>query len=287
MAWGTSSSSRSVQSKKGPEASEGMRIGGVHLRVADLHRQVSFYEEVLGFSVLGEDRATAALGSRGERPLLTLHAEPEAAPRPSGTTGLFHVAFLLPTSRDLGGMIRRVRDQGGTFTGFADHHVSQAAYLVDPEGNGLELYADRPREEWYGVDGRTVLTTEPLDVPGLLRAAPDPAPELPAGAVVGHVHLRVSTLEGAEAFYVRRLGFDVVTRDYPGALFVSSEGYHHHLGFNVWGGEGAPPPPERSLGLASFEVVVPSLVDREAILGDPAGGLVFDLDDNAVRIVRD
>ncbi len=262
-----------------------MRIGGVHLRVADLDRQVAFYRELLGFTVLHDDPATVGLGARGERPLLTLHAEPGAAPRPPNTTGLFHVALLLPAPGDLGGMIRRVRDGGGTFSGFADHHVSQAAYLADPEGNGLELYADRSRDLWYGEDGSITLTTEPLDVPSLLRAAPSPAPELPLGTVVGHVHLRVSTLQGAEAFYVRRLGFDVVTRTYPGALFVSSGGYHHHLGFNVWGGEGATTPPDRCLGLASFEVVVADPAAREEILGDVAGGLVFDLDDNAVRIV--
>ena len=263
-----------------------MRIGGVHLRVADLDRQLSFYVGLLGFSVLAEDGTTAALGIEGESPLLVLHADPDAAPRPEVSTGLFHVAFLLPSPGTLGAMIRRVRDSGGTFTGFADHNVSQAAYLSDPEGNGVELYADRDREVWRTSDGRILLTTEPLDVPGLLLASPDASERMPDGTVVGHLHLRVSTLEGAEAFYVRRLGFDVVTREYPGALFVSAGGYHHHLGFNVWGGQGAAPPPERSLGLASFDVIVPQMADRERILGSVAEGWVFDLDDNAVRITR-
>lgn len=263
-----------------------MRIGGVHLRVADLDRQLSFYVESLGFAVLAEDAATAALGVEGASPLLVLHADPDATPRPEPTTGLFHVAFLLPTAGDLGAMIRRVRDAGGTFSGFADHNVSQAAYLSDPEGNGVELYADRDRAAWHSSDGRILLTTEPLDVPGLLLTAPGPSERIPDGTTVGHVHLRVSTLEGAEAFYVRRLGFDVVTRDYPGALFVSAGGYHHHLGFNVWGGEGAPPPPEHSLGLASFDVIVPDMADRERILGNVGEGWVFDLDDNAVRVTR-
>jgi catechol 2,3-dioxygenase len=264
-----------------------MWIGAVHLRVADLERQVSFYRDLLGFSVQAEDGATAALGAEGETPLLVLHAAPDARPRPPGSTGLFHVAFLLPTVGDLGGMIRRIRDGGGAFAGFADHHVSEAAYLNDPEGNGLELCVDRHPRGWRTSDGKILLETEPLDVRGLMYGAPGPASKLPRGTVVGHVHLRVSTLEGAEAFYVRRLGFDVVTRDYPGALFVSTGRYHHHLGFNVWGGEGAPPPPEHSLGLASFDVVVPAVSDRERILGDPGQGIVFDLDDNAVRIVRE
>jgi catechol 2,3-dioxygenase len=262
------------------------RIGTVQLRVGDLDRQVSFYQDVIGFGLLAEDGATAALGTEDGMPLLILHGAPGAPRRPPGTTGLFHVAFRLPGRMALGAMIRRVRERGRGFDGFADHNVSEAAYLTDPEGNGLELYSDRARDVWHSVEGGVFMTTEPLDVPGLLAAAPDPAPALPPGTVVGHVHLRVSSLSAAEAFYVARLGFEVTTRAYPGALFVAAGGYHHHVGLNVWGGEGAPRPPDGALGLVSFDVVVPSLDGRRLILRDADEGMLFDADANGVRITK-
>jgi len=262
-----------------------IRIGTVHLRVRDLEAQVSFYEEVLGFFRLAEDGATAVLGTAEDpSPLLVLHASAGAPVRGPGTTGLFHVAFRVPTRADLGGMIQRIRGHRYTIDGFADHNVSEAVYLADPEGNGLELYVDRARDVWHGVDGGIYMTTEPLDLPGLLLAGPRPAPRLPEGTVVGHIHLRVSTLAGAEAFYVERLGFDVTTRSYPGALFVSAGGYHHHVGLNVWGGEGARPPEEGSLGLVSFDLVVPSADARRRILGGAEVGTIPDPDHVGVRI---
>lgn len=262
------------------------RIGAVWLRVRDLPASVAFYRDVLGFGVVAEGGDSASLGTERGLPLLVLLSRPDAPARPLGSTGLFHVAFLLPDRSQLGAMIRRVDEGGAAFDGFADHHVSEAAYLRDPEGNGLELYADRPKEGWRGPGGRTMLTTEPLDVQGLLREAPVPAAMLPEETVVGHVHLRVSTLEAAEAFYVHRLGFDVVTRDYPGALFVSAGGYHHHVGLNVWGGVGASRPPEGSLGLESFDLVVRPEEARLRVLGRAGEGDLFDLDDHRIRVVR-
>lgn len=262
------------------------RLGAVHLRVRDLDRQVTFYEEVLGFQVLAEDGATAALGTQDGRPLVVLHGEPTAPSRPRGTTGLFHLALRLPSRADLGALVRRVQNLGHAFDGFGDHNVSEAAYLTDPEGNGIELYADRSQEVWRGVDGEMFMTTEPLDVPGLLVAAQAPAPHLPDGTTVGHIHLRVSSLAESEAFYVDRLGFDVVTRSYPGALFTAAGGYHHHVGLNVWGGPNAPRPPDGSLGLVYFEVVVPSEHARRALLGDSAEGYLLDPDHVGVRITR-
>lgn len=262
------------------------RLGAVHLRVRDLPRQVAFYEEVLGFQVLAEDGATAALGTDDERPLVVLHGEPSAPGRPKGTTGLFHLALRFPSRADLGAMVRRVQAQGRAFDGFGDHNVSEAAYLADPEGNGIELYADRSPEVWRGVDGEVFMTTEPLDVPGLLVAAPAPAPHLPRGTTVGHIHMRVSSLADSEAFYVDRLGLDVVTRSYPGALFTAAGGYHHHVGLNVWGGPGAPRPPDGSLGLVYFELVVPSERARRALLGDSGEGYLLDPDSIGVRVTR-
>jgi len=261
------------------------RLGRIRLRVSDLPRAVQFYSEVLGFNVAADDGGTAVLGAGDDTALLILHSAPGAPPRPAGTTGLFHMAFLLPDRIELGSMIRRVRDAGVTFEGFADHNVSEAAYLTDPDGNGIELYADRSRDVWHSVDGPVYMTTEPLDVEGLLAAARRAAPELPSGTTLGHVHLRVSTLEAAEAFYVDRLGMEVTTRRYPGALFFAAGGYHHHVGVNVWGGVGLPQAPPGSPGLLSFEIVVPDPEARQVLLGVADFGVLHDLDDVGIRIV--
>lgn len=259
-------------------------LGTVHLRVGDLAAQAAFYEDVLGFSLLGEDGATAAMGAPDGRPLLILHAEPGARPRVLGSTGLYHMAFRLPTRAHLGAMILRIRNSRTTITGFSDHNVSEAVYLSDPEGNDIEFYVDRARDVWYSVDGGVFMTTEPLDVPGLLVAAPGPAPRLPSGTVVGHIHLTVSSLDAAEDFYVGHLGFDVVTRSYPGALFVSAGGYHHHVALNTWGGDGAPRSADGRLGLMSFDIVVPCAETRQRILGGADEGTLPDQDRVGVRI---
>lgn len=263
------------------------RIGSVHLRVADLERQVAFYQDVLGLTLLAEDGATAALGTARGLPLVILHESPGAPPPAAGAPGLFHMAFLMPDRMALGAMMQRVGARGHRFDGFGDHNVSEAAYLRDPEGNGIELYADRSRDVWRTVDGRVFMTTEPLDVAGLLDAAPAPAPGLPEDAVMGHIHLRVGSLGSAEAFYVDRLGFGVVTRDYPGALFVAAGDYHHHVGLNVWGVRGGTPSTDGALGLLSFDIVVPSEAARRALLDGADEGTLFDADHNAVRIARD
>jgi catechol 2,3-dioxygenase len=260
------------------------RLGPVHLRVRDLDRLVAFYQDALGFAVLGEDDATAALGPEDGVPLLTLEEAPEAPTPPVPSTGLFHVAYLLPSRAALGAMLIRFREAGHAFQGFADHAVSEALYLADPEGNGIELYADRPRESWRWDDGALYMTTDPLDVVGLLEEGREAAPALPRGTRVGHVHLKVSTLRSAEAFYVDRLGFEVTTRRYPGALFVSAGGYHHHLGLNVWSGEGVPRPPTGSLGLVGITLVVPDADARGRILDGAARGELVDPDNVVLRV---
>ena len=262
------------------------RIGAVRLRVSDLEAMVAWYEDALGFQVLAEDGATAALGGDSGRPLLVLHQEPDTLPRPRGSPGLFHVAFLVPDRMALGALMRRVQAANWPFDGYADHNVSEAAYLSDPEGNGLELYADRSPDVWRTVDGGILITTEPLDVAGVLLAASAPAPALPDGTTVGHVHLSVSNLAEAEAFYRGRLGFGMVTRRYPGALFMAAGDYHHHVGCNVWGLDPSAPRPARARGIISFEVVVPDETTRRKLLDGADEGLVTDPDGVGVRVVR-
>ncbi|MEJ2679698.1 MAG: VOC family protein, partial [Gemmatimonadota bacterium] len=197
-----------------------------------------------------------------------LRERPEAVAKHRATTGLYHFAILVPDRRALAGIYLRLHGAGWPFEGFADHLVSEALYLADPDGNGMEIYADRPREQWQHRQGEVRMTTAPLDLDGLLAEldGPDSDAGLPGGTVVGHIHLHVADLGRAEAFYGDVLGFEATARNYPGALFMSAGGYHHHVGLNVWAGAGAPPPPENAVGLLDFAVVVPEEDARAAVV---------------------
>jgi catechol 2,3-dioxygenase len=234
-------------------------LGAVRLTVADLDRARRFYEQALGLRALHEADAVR-LGVDGATAVVELVGRPDAPRRPHGTTGLFHLAILLPSRADLARTLRRVADAGWRFTGASDHLVSEALYLHDPEGNGIEIYRDRPREQWRFVDGELQMSTLPLDldsVLGELGGAETEANGMPAGTRIGHVHLNVAQLSAAEEFYAGVLGFDVTVRSYPGALFFATGGYHHQIGVNTWAGEGAPAPPPGSLGLSRFEIALP------------------------------
>jgi catechol 2,3-dioxygenase len=237
----------------------GTSMGAVRLTVSDVDRARDFYREAIGLTELPSDEDVVSLGTE-ERPIVELVGDPGAPPRPRRTSGLFHLAILVPGRPDLARALQRVAESGWHLSGASDHLVSEALYLSDPEGNGIELYRDRPREDWPVRDGILQMDTLPLDLDGVLgelRREDANAPMAP-GTRIGHVHLNVGDLTAAEAFYSGALGFDVTVRGYPGALFVSAGGYHHHLGLNTWVGEGAPPPPPGSRGLREFEVVLPS-----------------------------
>jgi catechol 2,3-dioxygenase len=242
-------------------------LGPVTLVVADLSRATAFYERAIGLRICDRSEGTVRLGSDRATPLVELVGGPDAPPRPRRTTGLFHVAFLVPTRADLARAVRRVLEAGWRFTGASDHLVSEALYLDDSEGNGVEIYRDRPRDEWRYVDGALQMATLPLDLDGVIGAlSPGETSVGKAdGARIGHVHLQVSDLAAAERFYHGVLGFDVSVRGYPGALFVAAGGYHHHVGLNTWAGEGAPPPPPGARGLERFEVVVPDTDELERV----------------------
>ena len=211
-----------------------------------------------------EDGPVTRLGLADGRALVELEADPDAPRRPPHTTGLFHLAILVPSRADLGQAFRRVVGTGWRLSGASDHLVSEALYLSDPEGNGIELYRDRPRDEWPVAGGALRMDTLPLDVGSLLSEADGANDEagMPSGTTLGHVHLQVADLTAAERFWVDALGLDVTVRGYPGALFVSAGGYHHHVGLNTWAGVGAASPPDGALGLARFEVVLP---DADAV----------------------
>jgi len=232
-------------------------VGAVHLTIADLARSLSYYQSNLGLAVHRQNDRTAWLGAGGPD-LLVLDEHPHAR-HVHGTTGLYHFALLVPSRADLARALRRLATTNTVLQGAADHGVSESLYLADPDGNGIEIYRDRPRDQWPFPGGRLRMVTEPLDFESLLAEAgpeQDRSP-IPAGTTMGHVHLRVADLAEAERFYVGVLGFELMQRFGPAALFVAAGGYHHHLGMNTWESAGAPAPPPGSIGLRQFELRLP------------------------------
>jgi len=237
------------------------RPGAVRLQVADLARSVAFYETVLGLRVHMRRAGLAVLGADGGEAVVQLveRAGARRAPR-SGLLGLFHVAYLLPERAALGRFLRHVTDLGVP-TGSSDHLVSEAIYLSDPDGLGIEVYADRPRATWIHEGGELAMATEPLDVRALMKAAGEaPWAGAPAGTVVGHVHLHVGDIDQAASFYRDSLGLEPTVTGYPGALFLSAGGYHHHLGLNTWASSAPPAGPEDAR-LLDWELRLPTVAD--------------------------
>ena len=240
------------------------RVGEVRLQVSDLERSLDYYQQVIGLRVLSRDGETAALAPHGDdRVLVRLHARPGARRVPGhGALGLFHFAILLPDRASLGRFLAHIGHRA-VYAGSADHAVSEAVYLSDPDGLGIEVYADRPRSAWRRQGRQLFMTTEPLDIRALIAAAGEqPWTGMPPGTVMGHVHLHVRDLEQAADFYHAALGFDKVVWDYPGALFMSAGGYHHHLGTNTW--SSGSPAAEDEARLLSWDVVVPEESDAAA-----------------------
>ncbi len=275
-------------------------IGTVRLTVSDLDRSRAFYEQALGLlpSELDDGSIALAPGSDKEadetaaRPLIELVGD-SAAPRlDRSATGLFHLAVLVPTRLDLAFALVRLAEAHWPLDGASDHLVSEALYLSDPDGNGIEIYRDRPRDQWRRVDGQLQMATLPLDLQDVARelaAAPAAQPLAPAATRIGHVHLQVTELERTEAFYAGVLGFDVMVRGYPGALFVAAGGYHHHIGLNTWNSAGSGPPLPGAVGLRSFELQLPDQAQLDAVLERiAAAGLDTEPDPRTGgRLVRD
>lgn len=227
-----------------------LQLTSIRLRVSDLSRSLEFYVGKLGFSLIRRSagQAELAVGSDAA-PILFLSEHPHATQPSRECAGLFHAALLLPGRAQLGAWLQHATQSGVDFEGFSDHAVSEAIYLSDPDGNGLEFYADRPREVWPFVHGEVAMTTRPLDVRRLLAERADSSAPPLRGAVWGHLHLRVTNLERSDTFYCATLGMQVMQRSFPGARFLAADGYHHHVAVNTWGGPRLPQPAD-ALGLA-------------------------------------
>jgi catechol 2,3-dioxygenase len=231
-----------------------VRIGTVALTVRDLDTVSRFYQQVMGLTPIETGNGLVRLGI-GTTALLELRHDPTAALASRRAAGLFHTAFLVPSRADLAHWLLQAAEQRVAVHGASDHLVSEAIYLADPEGNGIEVYRDRPSETWAWRDGLVEMDTRALDLNALAGTVRSPEwSGLPEGSCIGHVHLQVGALEHAESFYSALLGLEVVCR-YPGATFLSSGGYHHHIATNIWNSRGAPIRSQPTTGLANIEFV--------------------------------
>lgn len=247
-----------------PEAT----IGGLHLKVSDIVNARRFYEGLLGFRATEDDRGILHLRAGDGVPVLLVSERPRALPSPPRTTGLYHFAVRLPSREALARFLWHAQQIGLRLQGAADHGVSEALYLDDPDGNGMEIYADRPRETWRTQGHRLEMRTVPLNVDRLIATIVDGAPSwdgLPDGTDIGHVHLKVADLPETERFYCDGLGFTLQMRYGDSALFMSAGGYHHHIGANTWSGRGAPPPPEDAVGMRYFVLHLSDQTALEAL----------------------
>ncbi|HET7040538.1 MAG TPA: VOC family protein [Gemmatimonadales bacterium] len=282
----------------GPRLPDQLSLGAVHLQVSDLARSVDYYQGVLGLALIDRSGQHAALAPQGTTtPLVELHERKGAPPAPRrGRLGLFHFAILLPDRPALGRFVQHLSDIGA-HAGAADHLVSEAFYLQDPDNLGIEVYRDRPRAEWRRKGKELMMATDPVDAMGIVESAEGkPWTGMPAGTVMGHLHLHVGDIAAGQQFYSETLGFDRMVWEYPGALFMSAGGYHHHLGTNTWAGAGAKAPEADDAQLLEWTMRFPGVASREsrierleatgiAVQREEAGVLVKDPWGTKVRLV--
>ncbi|MCR8641194.1 VOC family protein [Paenibacillus sp. N1-5-1-14] len=245
-------------------------IGYVRIKVSNMARSIAFYQEIIGLDVKEQVGNVAYLTAKGDvNPILVLEEVADAIvmPEPRPTTGLFHFAILVPTRESLGITLRHLLEKR-VGIGQADHIVSEALYLSDPDNNGIEIYWDRPREDWKRDSwGNITMATDPIDWEGLLALAEQkPWTGLPSGTTIGHIHLQVADIEQAKQFYCDVMGFDLITNYGNRALFISAGGYHHHIGMNTWAGVGLPVPPANATGLDYYSLIIPDQAALDATI---------------------
>ncbi|OMD87483.1 MULTISPECIES: VOC family protein [Paenibacillus] len=244
------------------------QIGLVQIRVSNLERSLTFYQNVVGLSVLRQTGREVEMTADGQNVLLILREiENARVIRPNSVAGLYHFAILVPDRPSLGLVVRNLISSG-IEVGQGDHLVSEALYIQDPDNNGIEIYRDRPKSEWkYDAEGHVMMSTDPVDVDGLLAASEGLSwSGLPAGTVIGHVHFHVGNLNKAKAFYVDLLGFELTANYGSAAMFISAGGYHHHIGLNVWAGQGAPAAPADTVGIDYFTLILTNEEERNAVV---------------------
>ncbi|SFE80156.1 VOC family protein [Alteribacillus iranensis] len=238
-------------------------VSDVTLKIEDLNRAVAFYTEVVGLKVHHQTDKTAALTADGSSVLVTLEQPDHVVPKEKNRTGLYHFALLVPKRSDLTEVVQHFVNKEVSFLA-EDHLVSEALYIWDPDGNGIEIYADRDPSQWDWKNGEVAMTSDPIKTTDLLpKGEPKPWKGLPAGTIMGHIHLHVARIEAAERFYTKGLGFELVNRHNEQTIFVSDGKYHHHVALNTWQGIGAHASSPESVGLQSFSVVFPDEETRD------------------------
>lgn len=245
------------------------KLGPVHIKVRDLDKSVLFYEEVIGLRAIDRKQNIVEFATIDNQILLIVEADPTFEMLPAQShSGLYHFAILVPDQASLGLVLRNLAKHNVPL-GQGDHEVSEALYLNDPDGNGIEIYRDRPRHAWHtNPDGSYRMGTDPVDVDGLLAASEGLTWQgLSAGTVIGHVHFHVGNLEVAKQFYCDVLGFEQTASYGNQALFIAAGGYHHHIGLNIWAGKDAPSTPEQAVGIKNFTIVLPHLKALEEVVG--------------------
>ncbi len=256
IVFGMTTSSHAAASQPRPTLPDELRVGPVQIIVTDLDRSIEFYARAIGLRLLRREGNLATMGA-GAEDLVVLTEE--ASARPAGRhAGLYHFALLHPSRAELARAAQRLVDTRTPINGASDHGISEAIYLPDPDGNGIELAADRGREHWGDLRDPATIGPRPLDMAGLLSTVDgeEPPGQADPGLVVGHVHLHVGDIDEALDFYRDVIGFQVMTR-FPSAAFIAAGGYHHHLGLNTWRGEGVPPVPDGVVGMRRWTVVLP------------------------------
>jgi catechol 2,3-dioxygenase len=275
-----------------------LTLGHVHLTVSQLDRSLAFYQNALGFKIHRREGDTAYLGA-GQTDLLAVTENPGARLYPN-RTGLYHFAILVPSRLELARTLKHIAETQTPVQGFADHSVSEAIYLADPDGNGIEIYRDRSRSEWVDANGNFRMGAEPLDIEGVLgelSGLTETWSGLNPNTVLGHMHLQIRDTVEAQRFYCNVLGFDLMA-NWHSAVFVSAGGYHHHLGLNTWQSLNAPPPPPGAAGLRYFVIRLPDWKSVDAVLSrvraenspveeNDQGWLVRDPSQNAIVLNYD
>ncbi|WP_240377950.1 VOC family protein [Bacillus piscicola] len=241
-------------------------VNHVRIKVSNLERSLTYYQEMIGFSILEQTETTAKLTADGKTNILSLEQPAEPSPKQPNTTGLYHFAILLPHRSDLANIVQHFIEKNVRL-GSSDHLVSEALYLTDPDGNVMEVYTDRDPASWQWNNGEVAMTVDPLDFRDLLSEVKQEESwqGLPAGTIMGHIHLHVSELQQTEEFYTKGLGFEVVNRFGDQALFISTGSYHHHIALNTWMGIGAPAPAKNSVGLEFYTLILPNEKSREKV----------------------
>lgn len=272
-------------------------IDEIELRVLNLNRSKEFYTKIMGFKVIEEEEKRVVLSADGVKPMVTLVEPENPIPKPPRRTGLYHFAILLPSRKDLGLFLKHIREMGYPIVGGAYHGVSEAVYLQDVDDNGIEIYRDIDEKHWDRKNNQINMVTEPLDYKAIMALAGEEKWQgLPEDTILGHIHLHVGDLDQAKRFYCEGLSFDLIMSMANSALFISTGGYHHHIGLNIWHGKNAPPLPDNSAGMKYFSLVFPNAEIREEkinnlkklgykIIEDEAGIFTKDPSENLIKLV--